>query len=141
MPNLPTKIEIPFKGDSMLPLLQEGDSILVEMNNDHSLLPTEVGDILLFKDDNQFFVHRLVSLKENFQVKGDHSLCYDNPEDCNPLGKVIGRIRKSEKLIWGEAGHPKKALVANLSKLYSNQYHRLIRFFAKTFIRITLKNS
>jgi signal peptidase I len=84
-------------GTSMLPLLHEGDNILIS----HDLYTIQRGDILVFKQADGLVAHRVVRIikQQNdtviYQTKGDNCSHFDTPLfDQEVLGR-IDSIRKN----------------------------------------------
>ena len=70
---------------SMQPTLEINDIIIVKITDD-----IKVGDIITFKQDNDFITHRVISNnKDTFVTKGDYNNTSDNPID---LDKVVGKL-------------------------------------------------
>ena len=79
---------IPIKGNSMSPLLIEGDEIIFEKQEN-----IELGDIVLFKDESSEYVaHRVISLSP-LRTKGDNSICSETILNSQIFGKAVA-IRK-----------------------------------------------
>lgn len=94
-------LRVKVTGGSMTPFLKSGEIVTVRKVHFKEI---NIGDLILFKDDNGFSVlHRIVSIKKNnqeritFITKGDRIISIDNPvrEDMI-LGKAI-RIEKHSK--------------------------------------------
>ena len=82
---------LPVHGTSMLPLLHEGDDILVS----HDLTNIRRGDILVFQKAEGLIAHRVIRIihqpgKSNlFLTKGDNCTYFDAPlSEVEILGKV-----------------------------------------------------
>lgn len=81
----------PVAGNSMLPLLQEGDHVVI----DHGCDGLQPGDLLSFRQGSKLVVHRLVRIHSSetgltYLAKGDNVLHYDpivSPD------QVVGRVR------------------------------------------------
>lgn len=70
---------------SMQPTLDVNDIIIIKITDD-----IKVGDIITFKQDNDFITHRVISNnKDTFITKGDYNNTSDNPID---LDKVVGKL-------------------------------------------------
>lgn len=92
---------LPVITSSMSPFIKPNDKIIISRIPPEDLKP---GDIVVFKRQSEFYVHRLLS-KKGFDAKlklitkGDNSLVSDEPilkEDF--LGKVIA-IKKADKSV------------------------------------------
>lgn len=81
---------VPLHGTSMLPLLRDGDQVLVS----HNLSMVRNGDIVVFQLSNGLVAHRvLASLNSTegrvFRTKGDNLLAYD---PLIPQEQLFGRV-------------------------------------------------
>jgi signal peptidase I len=82
---------LPIHGTSMLPLLQEGDNILIS----HDLSTVRRGDILVFQKVDGLVAHRVVWITKqpdhmgNYLTKGDNCTRFDAPL---PVSEVLGRV-------------------------------------------------
>ena len=88
-------LRMKVNGNSMLPFLRDGDSVLVTHCEQASL---KLGDVVIIRQENNFVTHRLVFVKDDqYILKGDHSLYLDPPVVFSDLiGVVVGRIHGSE---------------------------------------------
>src|SRR4030067_3161440 len=72
---------LPVRGFSMLPLLREGDRILVS----HDLSGVKRGDIMVFQQGEGLVAHRVISITRNhangrvYRTKGDNCAYFDAP--------------------------------------------------------------
>jgi signal peptidase I len=72
---------LPVRGSSMLPLLRDGDRILVS----HQLSGVQRGDILVFQQVDGLVAHRVVSITRGpgnrrvYRTKGDNCTTFDAP--------------------------------------------------------------
>ena len=101
-----------FRGRSMLPILREGDRLLVK-----HLSPTALsrGDIVVYKWGDQYLAHRLLCIRNKNQpsceivAKGDNSPTRDQPFGADSLvGKVVeigrdGRTIRLDDRSWRRA--------------------------------------
>jgi signal peptidase I len=85
------------RGISMLPLLQDGDEVLIS----HDLSLLRRGEIVVFQKENCLVAHRVVRIKKEagggttYLTKGDNTLQFDSPVGNTAiLGRVIS-IRKN----------------------------------------------
>jgi signal peptidase I len=94
---------LPVRGSSMLPLLREGDRILVS----HQLSGAKRGDILVFQQGDGLVAHRVVSITRNhrnrrvYRTKGDNCTYLDAPlsaAEALGLVNVISRDGKEYDL-------------------------------------------
>lgn len=84
-----------FKGTSMLPLISEGDEVLVKHVKAQEL---SLGDVIVYKKEELFIIHRFLYKrnKDGYIVaKGDNSFKLDGPfNDTYFLGRAV-EIRKN----------------------------------------------
>lgn len=79
------KIEISVEGFSMLPLISNGDVVTIQKTNNYN-----VGDIIIFINNKNLLIHRLVKIKGNiFFCKGDNSLGLEPVLQNDIIGKAI----------------------------------------------------
>ena len=77
-------------GNSMLPLIKGGDSVLVE----HGAAGIRRGDIIVFRYGNDLAAHRVLRIYDDdtgstFVTKGDSVLQFDPPLSA---GEIVGRV-------------------------------------------------
>ena len=119
---------IPVRGSSMLPLLREGDQLLVA----HGKWQIRRGDIVVFQRQDGLIAHRVLRVQSNegehtLRTKGDHVLGLDPvlTED-EVLGRVL-QVRCADKMLkldtrlWGWVGR----WVALVMLAQAGIYHRL----------------
>lgn len=83
-----SNFNIPIKGNSMSPLLLEGDEVVFSKDKTFG-----IGDIILFRDDSKEYVaHRVISTSPLI-TKGDFSICHESIDISQIFGKAI-TIRK-----------------------------------------------
>jgi hypothetical protein len=86
-------------GWSMLPSLWPGDALMIERTSREGV---SLGDIVLFRREDRFFVHRLVSKcasDSNLVTRGDALPHSDLPiTDRELLGKVISLERNGKRI-------------------------------------------
>lgn len=118
---------IPVRGSSMLPLLREGDQLLVA----HAKWQIRRGDIVVFQRPDGLIAHRVLCVQSS---EGEHILCTkgDNVFGMDPAltqDKVLGRViqaRRGDKLLnldtrlWGRVG----GWVALVMLAQAGLYHR-----------------
>jgi signal peptidase I len=123
---------LPVCGTSMLPLLREGDRILVS----HELSEVQQGDILVFQQEEGLVAHRVVRITKNngerriYQTKGDNCAKLDSPlSEAEVLGVVnlVSRDGKEYDLTTLRWRLP-NSLLATIHLLIGN----LIQIFRKT---------
>src|SRR3989304_729459 len=74
-------------GDSMMPLIREGDRLLVQPAQS----PLRRGEIMVFRSESRLIAHRLLRLRRNPQsesvylAQGDHALSPDPPISFNQV--------------------------------------------------------
>jgi signal peptidase I len=86
---------IPVSGHSMVPVLREGDRILVS----HQCAQIRAGDIIVFWQNGRLLIHRAVRLSGTlpdrvFLTKGDNTQHFDSPVNARD---VIGRVIAIER--------------------------------------------
>ena len=85
------KTECCLSGHCMVPLIRHGDTLVIEHGRDH----IRRGDIIVFKENGKFLVHRLIHRKktatsERLYTKGDRRRFFDPPVYPEQVqGKVI----------------------------------------------------
>jgi hypothetical protein len=119
---------IPVRGTSMLPLLCEGDQLLVA----HGKWQIRRGDIVVFQRQDGLIAHRVLRVQSNegehtLRTKGDNVLGLDPvlTED-EVLGRVLqvlraDKILKLDTRLWGWVGR----WVALIMLAQAGIYHRL----------------
>lgn len=114
-------------GRSMLPLIRDGDHVLVEFRP-RVLGP---GDVIVFRRGEQLVAHRVIRLmgeggQSVVAAKGDNVAAFDPP--C-PLQDVIGRVhasrgrgreRQLDVRVWRVAGRAIAGLTSSLSWAYAD---------------------
>lgn len=100
------QVKIPVKGSSMLPfIVGERDLVLLENvphdNSDSELPILKVGDIVLFRFNSRFILHRIIEINGNdYIIQGDGVV--NAKEKCS-LSDIFGRVvtiyRRGEKEI------------------------------------------
>lgn len=86
---------IPISGRSMLPLIQNGDVVLVA----HGKSGVRRGDIIVFMQNNQMVAHRVLRAgtggsSATFLAKGDNNPYFDPPVT---VDRIVGRVLKIER--------------------------------------------
>ena len=88
------RIQLSVSGDSMYPVLCDGDLIIVACQDEYS-----VGDVLVYKyKDQHLVVHRLLKANKRLYCKGDNSFLLEHVNKGDVLGKVVG-IRRGPRII------------------------------------------
>lgn len=116
---------IPLRGSSMLPLLQDGDHVLVSHNRDE----IQFGDIVVFQRVDGLVAHRVLRVdtsgdRRTLRTKGDNALGLDpkmNEEEL--VGKVLLVRRGDRKMnvdtpVWRASGKLIAAIMLAQSWLY-----------------------
>jgi signal peptidase I len=107
-----TSPKIKYSGKSMWPFLTEGDLLSWSPVDNY-----QIGDVILFKDQKEFIIHRIVKIQNNqFVTKGDFSLCLDDLPLSN--NQIIGKIIDCKS----------SAKIAQLS-LNALSKNKLVRYF------------
>ncbi len=89
---------IPITGNSMLPLLRDGDRVLVA----HDRTPIRMGDVIVFWQSNQLIIHRVIRIERTpdtarFLTKGDNGLSFDPLVNADQvIGKVLA-VRRADR--------------------------------------------
>ena len=132
--HLNNKISLHVISNSMKPLIQVGDQIIVESVTYHDLLP---GDIIFFKKGENYCTHRYVGRFNDGKVlkvitKGDHFKYFDLPvHNKNIHGKTIKILRGSS--------------VIDLQTYFFKTFHRfycyMLKFQWKLFNRKSWKKT
>lgn len=140
MKSLPPKINeklaiVPFAGKSMLPLFVPGDQLLVYFFN-HPDKPKalETGDLVLFKTDENWTVHRLMASQE---TKGDRGIFADDKKS-HFWGRIDGVKTQNKTYFWGPSGMKFKKVTAALS-LESGTFSKWKRWPALILIWTVIK--
>jgi signal peptidase I len=114
--------KIDIKGNSMSPLIIEGDEITFTKESGINL-----GDIVLFKDEtSEYIAHRVISLNP-LETKGDNSTCSENISKLQIFGKAVS-INKRRVDISLSGKSPWMKLYALISKLRKN--NKFLRFIS-----------
>lgn len=73
-------------GSSMEPFFKDKKThVTLIKDNTYNTL-----DVILFKIDEKFFLHRIINIKHNiYYCQGDHTFTYEKPEYKDIIGKVI----------------------------------------------------
>jgi signal peptidase I len=92
---------IPLRGNSMLPLLRNGDQVLVTSGVDG----IRTGDIVVFQRDREWIAHRVLRVERDgidrvrLRTKGDHVMRLDTPLNVDSLvGKVLVARRNGQQM-------------------------------------------
>jgi signal peptidase I len=87
-------VRISTRGPSMFPLIRTGDKITISPEKKLSL-----GDIIVYKRDEQMVCHRLARVFEKdgikyYQTRGDAFFSFDEPVTSD---QILGRVTKIER--------------------------------------------
>ena len=132
------KVWVPFKGDSMKPVLRTGDDLLVDLEAPKHY---KNGDIIVLKYGGEWVAHRIVKEPmrsgENFILKGDFSLHTHEfvPYSDLSLGLVIGMKRAQRMTIWGREGQGFKKIFSWLS-IRAQEKQSVGRYFSLGCLKI-----
>jgi ABC-type multidrug transport system fused ATPase/permease subunit len=79
-------VEFTTRGISMLPLINPGDIVGIEIGD----IELEVGDIVLFRIMKTIFLHRIIMInRESFICKGDNNCFTESIDREDIIGKVL----------------------------------------------------
>ena len=86
---------IPITGSSMLPLIRDGDHVLVA----HGCAGVRQGDVVVFRRRGQLIAHRVLCICDGgagstFVTKGDHASQFDSPLSAD---EIVGRVLAVER--------------------------------------------
>lgn len=124
-------IEVPFKGRSMGPIFKDGDELIVDCQFNR-IDKIALGDIALYRINNELVAHRLILLKGKYSFKGDRSLRSETIS--HVLGKVIA-LKRDEKYFYFCDNKIFKQLVSTLSSAHLRfQKNYIIRNIFSVFI-------
>jgi signal peptidase I len=96
-------IEIMVKGQSMFPMIREGDKVrLGKINHKKDF---NIGRIVMFMKDNTFIAHRIVRRykienKQYIITKGDNNIFFDEPVLLSSVIGIIKEIKRNNKVIY-----------------------------------------
>lgn len=132
---------IPLHGTSMLPLLRDGDQVLVSHIRDQ----VQVGDIVVFQRDDGLIAHRVLRVSPcdsggYLRTKGDHVQGLD-PEMSE--GEVVGRvlaIRRDARLMRVDSSGWRafSKLIATVMLLQAWFYHKAGKAGGKMTARLAM---
>jgi signal peptidase I len=93
------EFSLPVQGNSMLPLIREGDLLLVRQSAD-DLKP---GEILVFRQGDQLVAHRVLTIYQpmagsvDYLTKGDHAMAPDPPISKKQVVGKVAAIRRGDR--------------------------------------------
>ena len=107
------EVEVSLRGQSMHPLLLDGDKALVLKASEF-----DVGRVYLFVLDEKMYAHRLICLEEGYLVfRGDHSIDFDIVSRNAVVGEVVGVMNSNgQKLLLSREGKWARKLKTSLSR-------------------------
>lgn len=134
--------QIKLSGMSMLPLIKNGDSVVIH----HSTKGLGVGSIVAFRKGQKIIVHRVIKIehedgKTTFLTKGDLNLKTDHPlHEDKLIGKVIARNRGGRQInldttFWTVMGRIISTFSFILSLNYRIFYFQILRSYNRLFIK------
>ena len=151
---------IPISGRSMLPLIQNGDNVLVE----HGAGSISRGDIIVFLQADKMVAHRVLSIKRKATTftliaKGDNNPYFDPPVE---VKQVVGRVLKIKRgdqwisidtpgwqflggliavsmLVWIQFYNLGRLIKRNLWGSQNNRLLQLLRWCALVVVSLPLK--
>jgi signal peptidase I len=126
--------KIPFSGKSMEPSLKSGDLVHVDFSENPD---PQLGDIILFRQNSEWVVHRMVGDKTIHFTKGDNSPSKDSSGIGSPMGIITGFTRRNRSYSWGSYGQPFKKTMAFLSS--QNDLEESRKFSVRLKRQIILK--
>lgn len=107
------EVRIRVKGDSMLPFIEDGDSVLLRSYKGNTL---PIGSSVLAKHQNRFVFHRYVGKKNTQMIlAGDGNLvlreyiantdiiavaCMHYPQNSSSINDLNGRYPRLRGLVW-----------------------------------------
>ncbi len=84
---------IPISGNSMLPIIRDGDRALTA----HGCASVRRGDVVIFRRNGQMVAHRVMRIRDGgcaFVTKGDNAPHFDPPLSA---GEIVGRVLAVER--------------------------------------------
>lgn len=120
-------LEIRANGSSMIPLISEGDRIIIKEFDSYFL-----GDVIVFynKADNALIVHRIVQNEDVIVCKGDNSFRLERVDKCHILGKVIN-IRPIDESLVAQSYLVGLSFVANDYNIEKTKCSELYKEYAE----------
>jgi len=132
-----------YKGNSMWPLFQDGDLLVIEQLQVGQLQP---GDCIVYQKtgEERYTVHRIIQIRPEIRTRGDNQSVADNePVSHNwILGRVESRIRFGNKrrIMGGKKGAWIGRVYRFVGKLDPSDNSRggkISKLFQRVFGRIT----
>jgi signal peptidase I len=127
---------LPVTGISMLPLLHEGDKILIS----HAFSSVRKGDILIFQKPDGLVAHRVVRIikkpnqPNNYLTKGDNCTYFDTPLfEPEVLGKVNSIRKNGREYLLTTPGWQFLNSILAACHLFLGTLFQAIRHFTQSF--------
>ena len=123
------QIQFNVTSNSMQPIMQIGDLIIVEVVNTEIIKP---GDVIVIRRMDDFLTHRVISIKKDgWLTKGDNNVTMDPIVKKENLIGLVKELHKNNHRIVLETTRlgRVKGLIARLGELEvrASNYHRLLR--------------
>ncbi len=121
-----TRPRLTIVSESMTPLLQVGDQVVLEAVSAETLTP---GDIVVLEESHDMLTHRYWQTldhegRTHLITRGDRPTAYDQPRPIDDLiGRVVGRVRNGQML----------ALDSGKGKQLNRRLARIARFENRQF--------
>ena len=117
---------IPIAGRSMVPLIEDGDHVLVA----HGCAGVRRGDVVVFRHQGRLIAHRVLRIHSNdagptFVTKGDNTTQFDSPLSADEIvGRVLtvkrgDRYMSLDTTVWRIVGWLFAVSMLAWTKLYS----------------------
>jgi len=114
------QIRVTLRGNSMVPLLRDGDVLLVARG-----LPLRKGAIVAYEMEGNFIAHRIVAMGSVIQTKGDAGNRLDSVAPDRILGLVIAVIRNGHARSLESFGGRTYAALLPFSSLVLRGFHKI----------------
>ncbi len=107
------RIQVPFVGRSMWPLLKSGEALIVQVpHKPVELSNADIGKLFIFKDNKEWVCHRYLGLSDGaFLFKGDFSTVHEALPRPHVLGEVLGFRKNNKHFYFFRAGRIRKLIV------------------------------
>lgn len=128
------EIKIKLMGTSMSPQLFENDTLLFAPCQKAEL---KIGDIAVFKENDEIVIHRLVKYKGHLYFKGDASLVLSPFDTITEVLGVVNRFHRGDKT-YHLCSYP--LLISYFSVVNSSFYpavfRKIVRLLSRGIISI-----
>jgi signal peptidase I len=132
---------LPLHGGSMLPLLHDGDQMLVS----HDLSSVRAGDIVVFQREQNLVAHRVMvtvnsSRGRELRTKGDSWLYYDLPISEKQIFGTVLAVRRANRQMrldtpaWQASGRAVAGVMRMQAWLYTKGHRAGSRLTARIYI-------